>query len=227
MDDRQQPGQAFVSALVTEHFVLQSARSTTVSEAVGRSAVYLTCVSSALVAFGFFAAGTHRLAPVVATVLPALIILGLFTFVRLVETSVENVVFLRRIEAIRRYYATLDPAAAPFFANAADGGATAALASTGMHSGVMEMFFTGASMIAAVTSILAGVGAALLLDTATVALVAAVTVGAAIAFVAFGLHMLWMYRRGRPAMALSPVRWRRAPGAAGQLPARRLRRWPG
>jgi hypothetical protein len=26
----------------------------------------------------------------------------------LVETSVENVVFLRRIEAIRRYYATLD-----------------------------------------------------------------------------------------------------------------------
>jgi len=103
-----------MSALVTEHFVLQSARSTTVSEAVGRSAVYLTVVSSAMVAFGFFAAATHTLAPVVATVLPALIILGVFTFVRLVETSVENVVFLRRMEAIRRYYATLDPAAAAF-----------------------------------------------------------------------------------------------------------------
>ena len=49
-------------ALVTEHFVLQSGRSTTVNEAVGRSAVYLTCVSSSLVAFGFFAATTHRLA---------------------------------------------------------------------------------------------------------------------------------------------------------------------
>lgn len=35
-----------MSALVTEHFVLQSARSTTVSEAVGRASVYLTCVSS-------------------------------------------------------------------------------------------------------------------------------------------------------------------------------------
>lgn len=45
MDEHPQPGQAFMSALVTEHFVLQSARSTT-SEAVGRSAVYLTCVSS-------------------------------------------------------------------------------------------------------------------------------------------------------------------------------------
>jgi hypothetical protein len=78
-----------MSALVTEHFVLQSARSTTVSEAVGRASVYLTCVSSSLVAFGFFAAATHRLAPVVATVLPALLVLGAFTFVRMVETSVE------------------------------------------------------------------------------------------------------------------------------------------
>ena len=136
MNDHPQPGQAFMSALVTEHFVLQSARSTTVSEAVGRSAIYLTCVSSAVVAFGFFAAATHRLAPVVATVLPALIILGIFTFVRLVETSVENVVFLRRIEAIRRYYAALDPAAAAFFASPDSNAATAALASTGMHAGI-------------------------------------------------------------------------------------------
>jgi hypothetical protein len=115
MDEHPQPGQAFMSALVTEHFVLQSARSTTTSKAVGRSAVYLTCVSSSLVAFGFFAAATHRLAPLLATVLPALLILGIFTFVRLVETNVEDVVCLRRIDTIRRYYATPDPAAATFW----------------------------------------------------------------------------------------------------------------
>ena len=201
MDDHPQPGQAFMSALITEHFVLQSARSTTVSEAVGRSAVFLTVVSSSLVAFGFFAAATHRLAPVVATVLPALIILGVFTFVRLVETSVENVVFLRRIEAIRRYYATLDPAAPAFFESADDATATAALASTGMRSGLAEMFFTMASMVAAVTSILAGVGAGLLLDAAGVPLVGAVIAGVGAALLVYSLHMLWMYRRGQPAMA--------------------------
>lgn len=190
-----------MSALVTEHFVLQSARSTTVSEAVGRMAVYLTCVSSSLVAFGFFAAATHRLVPLVATVLPALIILGIFTFVRLVETAVENVVFLMRIEAIRVYYATLDPAAAAFFAPADSAGAAAALASTGMRSGVSEMFFTGASMIAAVTSILAGAGAALLLDVAGAPLPAAVIAGVAAALLAYGLHMTWMYRRGQRLMA--------------------------
>jgi hypothetical protein len=200
VDDQPQPGQAFMSALVTEHFVLQSARSTTVSEAVGRVAVYLTCVSSSLVAFGFFAAATRGLAPVVATVLPALVILGVFTFVRLVETAVENVVFLRRIEAIRRYYATLDPAADAFFGSA-DAGAAAALASTGMRSGISEMFFTTASMVAAVTSILAGAGSALLLHAVGLPVPAAVIAGAGAALPAYGLHMLWMYRRGQSAMA--------------------------
>jgi hypothetical protein len=199
MEGHPQPSQTFISALVTEHFVLQSARSTTVSEAVGRSAVYLTCVSSSLVAFGFFAAATHRLAPVLATVLPALIILGVFTFVRLVETAVENVVFLRRIEAIRRYYVTLDPAAAEFFNSPGDTTA-AALASTGLRSSNAEIFFTSASMIAAVNSIVVGAGAALLLDTMGVLLPAAVIVGVAAALLAYGLHMLWGYRRVRRAM---------------------------
>jgi hypothetical protein len=196
MDEYPQPGQAFMSALVTEHFVLQTARSTTTSEAVGRSAVYLTCVSSSLVAFGFFAAATHGLAPLLATILPALIILGIFTFVRLVETNVDDVVDLRRIDTIRRYYATLDPAAATFFPSVA-----AAPASTEERAGIAELSFTSASMIAAVTSILAGAGAAFLLDAVDVPLAAAVPVGVAATLLVYGLHMLWMYRRRRPATA--------------------------
>jgi len=111
-------------------------------------------------------------------------------------------VFLRRIEAIRRYYTTLDPAAAAFFASTDDSESTAALASTGMGAGLIEMLFTSASMIAAVTSILAGAGAALLLlNTVAVALFAAVTAGVGVTIVTFALHMLWMYHRGQPAMA--------------------------
>ena len=60
MDEYPQPGQAFMSALVTEHFVLQSARSTAASRAVGRSGVYLTCVTSSLVAFWSAQAGPLR-----------------------------------------------------------------------------------------------------------------------------------------------------------------------
>ena len=69
-----------------------------------------------------------------------------------------------------------------------------------MRSGLAEMLCTSAGMIAAVTSILPGVGAALLLDTARLPLPAAVAVGVVAAFSIFGLHLLWMYHRGRPVM---------------------------
>jgi hypothetical protein len=201
MDEHPQPGQAFMSALVTEHFVLQSARSTTTSEAVGRSAVYLACVSSSLVAFGFFAAATHRLAPVVATVLPALIILGLFTFVRLVETAVQDTVLDQRVAAIRHYYATLDPAAAALFPSREDLMASGRPTSTGKSFAMPEMFFTSASMIAAVNGIVIAAGAAAVADAAGVTPPATVIVGVAAALLAYGLHMLWMHHRGGPAMA--------------------------
>lgn len=62
------------------------------------------------------------------------------------------------------------------------------------------------SMIAVVTSILAGEGAALLPRADGVPLVAAVTAGVGVALVAYGLHMLWVYRGGRPEIALVPLR---------------------
>jgi hypothetical protein len=42
-----------MSALVTEHFVLQSAASSTISESGSRVAIYLSALSSGLVAIGF------------------------------------------------------------------------------------------------------------------------------------------------------------------------------
>jgi hypothetical protein len=45
----------FMSALVTEHFVLQSAASTTVSEAAGPASLFTFTLSSSLVALGFVA----------------------------------------------------------------------------------------------------------------------------------------------------------------------------
>jgi hypothetical protein len=56
---------AFFNALLTEHFVLESARSIPVSESSSRASLYLTTLSGSLVAFGFlsstrFASGSSR-----------------------------------------------------------------------------------------------------------------------------------------------------------------------
>ncbi len=83
--DQQAREQAFMNALATEHFVLQAARSAIVGEQVGRGSIYLGAVSSALIALGFLAQVVTRLDPFVAAVLPALFLLGEFTFAALLR----------------------------------------------------------------------------------------------------------------------------------------------
>jgi hypothetical protein len=73
--DEQARHAAFMSALVTEHFVLQSAASTTVSEAGSRASLYVFSLSSSLIAMGF-TAETDAFATFVAALLPALFVLG-------------------------------------------------------------------------------------------------------------------------------------------------------
>src|SRR5262245_47019579 len=76
--------QELLTALTTEHFTLQGARSQTASESASRASLYILSVSSTLVALGFI--GVGRTFDVFAlTVLPTLYLLGVFTFVRVVE----------------------------------------------------------------------------------------------------------------------------------------------
>lgn len=156
--------QFFINALVTEHFVLQSARGATIGEMVGRGSIYLGTVSSALIAFGFIAQSELQLAPFVAAVLPALFVLGELTFLALLPNSFQNIEFLRRIQKIRGYYRGLVPEAEEFFDPPGRDSETASeMATVGVGRGAAALLFTGASTIAAVNSILGGAGLALLL----------------------------------------------------------------
>ena len=203
--------QAFVTALVTEHFVQASARAATITESNGRAAIYLSAVSSGLVAFGFLAQGTRQLDPFVAAVLPALFILGVFTFVRLVQTSIESAVLSLQIQRIRGYYRTLVPEAQQFFdAPGTDDALAVAMATSGNRASPVEMLYTTAAMIAAVNSILAGAGLALLAGKlAPLGATTALIIGAVGALIVFGLHLLYGYRRAAPMAGWSPLMARR------------------
>jgi hypothetical protein len=219
--------QAFVTALVTEHFVQGSARAATITESNGRAAIYLSAVSSGLVAFGFLAQGSARLDPFVAAVLPALFILGIFTFIRLVQTSIEAAVLSLQIQRIRGYYRTLVPEAQQFFDPPGTNDALAvAMATSGNRASPVEMLFTAAAMIAAVNSILGGAGLALLAGTLTLGSATALTIGVVGAVILFGLHLLYGYRRAAPTAGWSPLMARRrlppppqAPGSGQDSPA--------
>jgi len=102
--DREQ----LITALTTEHFTLQAARSQTISETSGRASVYMLSVSSALVALGFVSqSSTGSRTAFVAlalTVLPTLYLLGCATYVRIVECSAEDLRYAVAINRIRSYY---------------------------------------------------------------------------------------------------------------------------
>lgn len=189
---------AFYNALLTEHFVLESARGITVSESSSRASLYLMTLSSALVAFGFLASTPY--APgFLAVVLPAVFLLGVFTYERLVQTSLEDVAALASIQRIRAYYATLLPGADRFFP-VPTGEVPNELLEIGQRGYRRGVFFTISSAIGAVNSLVAGAGAALLVvatgATFPVALVAGLVMAAGLAL-AHGAYQERRYSRLR------------------------------
>src|ERR1700758_3427839 len=152
------PPPEFMSALVTEHFVLQGTSSSTISESGSRVSIYLSALSSGLVAIGFASASHKALESLAFTVLPVVFVLGWFTVVRLTDTSVANIVSQRRMDLIREYYASLYPPTALYF-----GPRHAAAAGThGVRYGRWSFLFTMASMVIAVNSVVGGACIALL-----------------------------------------------------------------
>jgi hypothetical protein len=159
--DVKEPPPAFMSALTTQHFVLQSALSANTSEVGTRASLYLFSLSSSLVALGFASRSSGLFMPFVAIVLPAVFILGLFTAVRLVDSNLEGILFLNGIARIRKYYRTLSPEAEELF-SPESGWWPENPAWPALQLGPFVGFITTtASMVAFINSIVAAVGVAL------------------------------------------------------------------
>jgi hypothetical protein len=167
---------AFLSALLTEQFVLQSARGITVSESSSRAALYLTTLSGALVAYGFLA-DTDVAPAYLAVVLPIVFLLGAFTWERLVQTAFEDIIALSSIQRIRSYYATLLPGADHYFPQPTNRTAVNEVLDIGTRSTRRGVVLTTSSTVLTVNCIVGGAGVALGLHQAGLAEPAAIVCG--------------------------------------------------
>jgi hypothetical protein len=208
--DQQTREQFFINAVVTEHFVRQSARGAMIGEMVGRGSIYLGTVSSTLIAFGFVAQSQVRLAPFVAAVLPAVFVLGELTFIALLSDSFQTIDFLSRIQKILGYYRELLPAAEQFFARAPirlarTGKWASEMATVGLRPAPAALLFTGASTIATVNSVLGVAGVALFFaHTVRLDEAAAAAIGVLAAVLLFGLHLSYERRRSAAVISADP-----------------------
>ena len=157
------PGAAILSALTTEHFVLQGALANAVSEANSRASMYLAVLSGALVAMGFVTQSDLALMPFVATVLPAIFLMGLLTVLRLIDISIESSMAYVMIARIRGYYRELGGDAPAVF-DARVGRWPEQAPNPSLRLGAFFGYWTSAAaMIAAINAFIGGATLALLL----------------------------------------------------------------
>jgi hypothetical protein len=191
--------QAFMQALTTEHFTLQTARAVAVSEGNGRTALYVGALSSTLVALALVAQRSplgEVFFVVALTILPAVFFLGLVTYVRVLQSSVEDILYARAINRIRHFYTEIDPSRAHYFLLSGRDDVRGALANMYVRDSWTQFLFTMPSAVAVINGLLGGVTVALAVATAAHApLLPTVLAGMASGTVILALHVAYQVRR--------------------------------
>jgi hypothetical protein len=151
--------QALLTALTTEHFGLAGTRAQVTGESSARAALYISAVSSTLVALGFIGQISEvgdTFNVFALTALPTLYVLGLFTFVRTIENGVEDLMMGRAINRIRNYYLQIAGEDARFFMLSAHDDALGVMRNMGVSLERRQQYFTTGTMIAVINSVVGG-----------------------------------------------------------------------
>ena len=151
--------QALLTALTTEHFTLQGARAQTASESASRASIYILSVSSSLVALGFVGqrselGGTFEVFAL--TVLPTVYVLGIFTFIRVVECSAEDYRYGLAINRIRNYYKQIAGDQAQLFLLSGHDDGEGVFANAAIPAEGRRHYFSFATVVAVINSVVGG-----------------------------------------------------------------------
>ncbi|MBC8161618.1 MAG: hypothetical protein H7Z42_10410 [Roseiflexaceae bacterium] len=152
--------QQIATLATTEHFTLQTARSATISDANGRASLFLSTVSSTLVALAFVGQVDESMSAffIFSFVLfPTLIFLGVATFARVLQSAIEDTIYAREINRLRHLYAELSPILGRYFLLSTNDDAASIIRTMGVTSGRWQMFLTTAGTIGVINSTLVGV----------------------------------------------------------------------
>jgi hypothetical protein len=199
------PAASFVT---TEHFSLQTVRAITVSEANGRANIYLAALSSSLIALAFVGQ-ISRLGVAFYSfaliLLPALAFVGVVTFLRLVQSSLEDIAYAHRIGLLRNFYLQLTPELERYFVVLRGAGWDVPFEGKSVAPSTWQLALTAAGMVAVVNSVVVAACAGLVLQAAGAhPLAIPVAVGALIGAVSFSLHERH-HRRARDTLSPEAV----------------------
>ena len=157
-----------ISIITTEHYNLQTGRSMTISETTGRASLFLSTVSSTLVALAFVGQIAHLGVAffVFSLVLfPSLLFLGLVTFERVLQSSIEDMIYARGINRLRHLYLEYAPQMEPYFILSRYDDYLGTMTNMGVRGSWWQTFLSMPGMIEVINSILTGSFVGILLYT--------------------------------------------------------------
>ncbi|HEX6325609.1 MAG TPA: hypothetical protein VFZ72_03480 [Jiangellaceae bacterium] len=105
--------------LATEHWSLLATRSMTWNEIFSRTSIFLTVLSATVVALSLVAVHSsgfgHGFRVFALSVLPIALLVGLATYIRLIEADIEDVWLVAGMNRLRQAYLELAPDLDPYF----------------------------------------------------------------------------------------------------------------
>ena len=103
--------------LATEHWSLLAARSLIWNEAMSRATVFLTVLSASIIALALLADATGfgpHTTTLALALLPVVLLLGIATYVRLVQINTEEFQLVLAMNRLRHAYLTIEPGLEPY-----------------------------------------------------------------------------------------------------------------
>jgi hypothetical protein len=179
-----------ISIATTEQYILTMNRSNTMSDLSQRASMFFTSVSSALVALALVAQATkfgETFLIVSCVIFATLYLLGLQTYIRSIQQSIEDMHLACGVNRIRHLYIELVPASGPYFLSSVHDDYHGLLADMGLRPHWYQRWITTASSISLVEAALGGAVAGI---TALIFFHATMFSTIVAAFAAFGVSLL-------------------------------------
>jgi hypothetical protein len=104
--------------LATEHWSLLATRSLIWNEAMSRATIFLTVLSASIIALALLADATGfgpKTTTLALVLLPVVLLLGIATYVRLVQINIEEFQLVLAMNRLRHAYLKMAPGLEPYF----------------------------------------------------------------------------------------------------------------
>ena len=188
-----------VSILTTEHYNLQNGRASTISDANGRASLFISAVSTILVALAFIGQASNfgKAFFLFSLILfPTLYLLGIVTFERTLQSTIEDILYARGMSRLRHLFLEHAPDLKPYFTLSTSDDIAATLKKMGMGATFWQIMLGTPGTIAVINSVIGGTFVGLLLDALFAPpLFACVTIGSVFFLTSAGISLWYHWQK--------------------------------